>query len=183
MGDIILITVKKLVEESEMEFFNVVEKRRSIRSFQADIPVKDESLEKILRAAILAPTAANKQPFKLVIIKNPKDLTFVKQKTVQEAPLAIAIFVDESQAWTRVHDKQNYAFVDGAIVFEHIILAATAEGLATVWIANIDPFLMQKHLNMPDNYRFLALTPIGYSQEEPKKITRKPKSELISYYQ
>lgn len=166
-----------------MEFFSVVDKRRSIRSFLSDIPVKDESLDKILQAAMLAPTAANKQPFKLVIIKNPKELSFVKQKSVLEAPLVIAIFVDESQAWTRAPDHQNYAFVDGAIVFEHIILAATAEGLSTVWVANVDPFLMQKHLKMPENYRFLALTPIGYSREEPKEITRKSKNELISYYE
>ncbi len=165
-----------------MEFFSVVEKRRSIRSYRSDIPIKEQSLKKILKAAMLAPTAANKQPYKLVVIKNTSDLTFIRQKAVHQAPVAIAIFIDESQAWTRTYDQQNYGFVDGAIVFEHIILAATAEGLATVWIANIDPFLLKEHLKLPDKYRFLALTPIGYPAEEPKEIRRKSEKELVSYF-
>ncbi len=139
------------VDDVEMEFFSVIEKRQSIRVFKHDIPVKEESLKKILRAARLAPTAANKQSYILVVIENPKQLEFIKQKAVYQAPLAIAIFVDESQAWTRSFNQQNYAFVDGAIIFEHLILAATAEDLATVWIANIDPFLMQKHPQYPEN--------------------------------
>jgi nitroreductase len=164
-----------------MDFFSVIEKRQSIRAFRSDIPVKEESLKRILRAARLAPTAANKQPYKLVVIKNPKRMEFIKQKAVHQAPLAIAIFIDESQAWTRSFDKKNFAFVDGAIIFEHLILAATAEGLGSVWIANIDPYLMKRHLQLPTNYRFLALSPLGYPAEQPKKTSRKPEDEVVFY--
>lgn len=171
-----------LVDDVEMEFFSVIEKRQSIRAFRSDIPVKEKSVKRILRAARLAPTAANKQPYILVVIKNPKQLEFIKQKAVHQAPLAIAIFIDESQAWTRSFDDQNFALVDGAIIFEHLILAATAEGLATVWIANINPFLMKEHLKLPKNYRFLALSPLGYPAEEPTKTSRKPEDKVIIYY-
>lgn len=165
-----------------MEFFDVIETRRSIRAYHPDKPIKDEQLERILRAARLAPTAANRQPYKLVIIKNPKEyLDFVKQKAVHQAPLAIAIFVDETAAWERKFDSKNFAWVDGSIVFEHLILAATAEGLSTVWIANEDPAAMEKACKVPDTFRFLALTPIGYAAEKPKEISRKPESELVNY--
>ncbi|MFX0183411.1 MAG: nitroreductase family protein [Candidatus Hodarchaeota archaeon] len=164
-----------------MDFFDVVRKRRSIRAYLPK-QVDDEKIKKILNAARLAPTAANKQPYKLVVIKNPKTkLDFVRQKAVHQAPVVIAIFIDESQAWFRNYDNKNFAFVDGAIVFEHIILAAVAQGLATVWIANVDPSLMKKALDLQDKYHFLALTPIGYPAEEPKKTSRKPKNELIKH--
>ena len=138
-------------------------------------------MKRILRAARLAPTAANKQSYILVVIKNPKQLQFIKQKAVHQAPVAIAIFIDESQAWTRSFDQQNFAFVDGGIIFEHIILAATAEGLASVWIANIDPYLIKRHLKLSNNYRFLALSPLGYPAEEPKRTSRKPEKEVVIY--
>ena len=158
-----------------MEFFDVIETRRSIRAYHSDKPIKDEQLKRILRAARLAPTAANRQPYKLVIIKNPKEaLDFVKQKAVHQTPLVIAIFVDEAAAWQRKFDRKNFAWVDGSIVFEHLVLAATAEGLSTVWIANVDPVAMENACNVPSNFHFLALTPIGYAAEEPKEISRKP---------
>ncbi|MHA2246319.1 MAG: nitroreductase family protein [Candidatus Hodarchaeales archaeon] len=165
-----------------MEFFDVIETRRSIRAYHPDKLVEDEQLKRILQAARLAPTAANRQPYKFVIIKNPKEiLDFIKQKAVHQAPLVIAIFVDETAAWQRKFDRKNFAWVDGSIVFEHLILAATAEGLSTVWIANADPDAMEKVCKVPDTFRFLALTPIGYAAEKPKEISRKPESELVNY--
>ncbi|MFX1282750.1 MAG: nitroreductase family protein [Promethearchaeota archaeon] len=165
-----------------MEFFSVVETRRSIRAYNPDKPIKDKQLKRILQAARLAPTAANKQPYKLVVIKNPKiTLDFVKQKAVHQAPIVIAIFVDETAAWVREFDGKNFAWLDGSIVFEHLILAATAEGLSTVWIANTNPSTMKKACNMPANFQFLALTPIGYAAEKPKEISRKQESELVNY--
>ncbi|MFX1507208.1 MAG: nitroreductase family protein [Promethearchaeota archaeon] len=165
-----------------MEFYDVIETRRSIRAFNPNKPIKDKQLAKILQAARLAPTAANKQPFKIVVIKNPqKSLEFIKHKWVHQAPVVIAIFVDEDSAWIRKFDQKNFAWVDGSIVFEHVILAATAEGLSTVWIANEDPLAIEKTCNVPSNFRFLALTPLGYATEEPKILSRKSVSEFASY--
>jgi nitroreductase len=164
-----------------MEFSKVIEKRRSIRSYHPT-PVTDSQIQEILQAALLAPTADNRQPFKLIVVKKPAEiLYFVKQEAIHQAPIAIAIFIDKSQAWVRRYDNENFAFVDGAIVFQQVILAATNQGLATVWIANIDPNLMEEALKVPKNYRFLALTPIGYPAEEPKEISRKTETELISF--
>ncbi|MHA2203461.1 MAG: nitroreductase family protein [Candidatus Hodarchaeales archaeon] len=165
-----------------MEFYDVIETRRSIRAYNPDRKIKDEQLKRILRAARLAPTAANKQAFKLVIIKNPQEiLDFAKQKYVLQAPIVIAIFVNEDAAWIRKFDRKNFAWVDGSIVFEHLILAATAEGLSTVWIANTDPTAMEKTCKISNNFRFLALTPLGYATEKPKDASRKPESDLVTY--
>jgi nitroreductase len=165
-----------------MEFFKVIETRRSIRAYNPDKPIKDEQLTRILQAARLAPTAANRQAYRLVIIKNPKKrLEFIKHKWVHQAPVVIAIFVDEDAAWVRKFDQKNFAWVDGSIVFEHIILAATAEGLSTVWIANEDQAAMEKICGLPSNFRFLAYSPLGYAAGEPKVLSRKSISELVTY--
>ncbi|MFW9904666.1 MAG: nitroreductase family protein [Candidatus Thorarchaeota archaeon] len=165
-----------------MEFYDVVETRRSIRAYNPDKPIKDEQLTRILQAARLAPTAANKQPFKLVVIKNPqKNLQFIKQKFVHQAPIVIALFVEEDSAWVRKFDQKNFAWVDGSIVFDHLILAATAEGLSTVWTANIDPSIIEKICKVPSNFRFLALTPLGYAVGGPRVLSRKSISELVTY--
>ncbi len=165
-----------------MEFFKVIETRRSIRGYDKARQVTDEQLKRIIQAARLAPTAANRQAYKLVIIKNvSKILDFVRHKFIWQAPVVVAIFVDETKSWERKFDLKNFAWVDGSIVFEHVILAATAEGLATVWIANEDPSMMEKVCKVPPNYKFLALTPIGYAVEEPRKFSRKKENDLISF--
>jgi nitroreductase len=166
----------------KMEFSKVIETRRSLRGYDKARQVTDEQLMRIIQAARLAPTAANRQAYKLVVIKNTsKILDFVKHKFIWQAPIVVAIFVDETKSWERNFDLKNFAWVDGSIVFEHVILAATAEGLATVWVANEDPSLMEKVCKVPPNYKFLALTPIGYATEEPRELSRKSVSELISY--
>ncbi|MHA2227006.1 MAG: nitroreductase family protein [Candidatus Hodarchaeales archaeon] len=165
-----------------MEFFKVIESRRSIRGYDKIRQVTDEQLMRIIRAARLAPTAANRQAYKLVVIKNvSKILDFVKHKFIWQAPVVVAIFVDETKSWERKFDLKNFAWVDGSIVFEHIILAATAEGLSTVWIANEDPSMMERVCKVPPNYKFLAFTPIGYAAEEPRKFSRKTENDLINY--
>ena len=166
-----------------MEYFKVIETRRSIRGYDKARQVTDEQLMRIIQAARLAPTAANRQAYKLVVIKNAsKLLDFVNHKFIWQAPVVVAIFVDETKSWERKFDHKNFAWVDGGIVFEQVILAATAEGLATVWIANEDPSMMEKVCKVPPNYKFLALTPIGYAVEEPRKFSRKKENDLISYF-
>ena len=165
-----------------MEFFKVIETRRSIRGYDKARQVTDEQLMRIIQAARLAPTAANRQAYKLVVIKNvSKLLDFVNHKFIWQAPVVVTIFVDETKSWERKFDLKNFAWVDGSIVFEHVILAATAEGLATVWIANEDPSMMEKVCKVPPNYKFLALTPIGYAAEEPRKFSRKKEDDLVKW--
>jgi nitroreductase len=165
-----------------MEFFKVIETRRSIRGYDKDRQVTDEQLKRIIHAARLAPTAANRQAYKLVVIRNTsKILDFVKHKFIWQAPVVVAIFVDETKAWERKFDRKNFAWVDGSIVFDHLILAAAAEGLSTVWIANEDPSMMEKVCKLPPHYKFLALTPIGYATEEPRKFSRKDEDDLVCY--
>lgn len=66
---------------------------------------------------------------------------------------------------------------DHTISFDHLVLAAAAEGLGTCWIANFDPKVVSEVLEIPPQYEPLLLTPLGY----PGARDRKPLNEIICW--
>jgi nitroreductase len=167
--------------DKKMEFFKVLQVRRSVRKYHSD-PVSKEQLNRILKAARIAPTAANRQPFHFVVVKKPQKYLSgrIRQKWILDAPLVVIAFCDREKAWVREWDNQNFAFVDTAIAMDHLILAAAAEGLGTCWVAANDPASLEELLPPGLQLTFVALTPIGYPAVEPPEKTRKELSELIT---
>src|SRR4030067_1368993 len=119
-----------------MEFDELIYKRYSVRAYR-DIPVEDEKLNKILEAGRIAPTAANQQPFQIIVIHTADRQDELKQiyrrEWFTQAPIVLCVCGIASQAWVR-RDGACYVQVDAAIVMDYIILAATNLGLGTCWI-------------------------------------------------
>jgi nitroreductase len=166
-----------------MEFMELLEKRYSVRAY-ASAPVKEEKLRTILDAAILAPTAANRQSFRMIVVK-----TEGRQKELRriygrdwfiQAPLVICACAAKDEAWIR-KDGKNYAEVDATIAFTHLILAARDLGLGTCWIAAFDPAAARKVLDLPPDLEPVAFTPLGYPADEWKPKKRRPVSELVKF--
>ncbi len=166
-----------------MEFFELINKRYSVRAYQSK-PVEDEKLQKVFQAAILAPTAANRQPFKIIVIHTRGREAELKQiyhrDWFSQAPLIIGICAVKSEAWSRM-DGKNYADVDATIAMDHLILAAANEGLGTCWVAAFNPNAARTILGLPDDIEPVAFTPIGYPADEWKSKKRKPITEIIRY--
>jgi nitroreductase len=164
-----------------MEFYEVISKRRSIRAYKKD-PVDDSKLGRILNAARLAPTAANKQPFSLIVVKDEETKLKLKDAYSQEwfftAPVIVCACALPDDAWKR-NDGKGYVDVDVAIAMDHLILAASAEGLGTCWIAAFKPEVVREVLNIPDNMEPLVLTPLGYPETIPEPTFRKPLEEIV----
>jgi nitroreductase len=167
-----------------MEFSELIERRYSVRAYKSD-PVEDEKLQKILESARFAPTAANRQPFQLIIIHVPGREEELKRVYHREwftqAPLIICACGVPFRGWTRNHDGVNYTMVDVAIVMDHIIYTATSLGLGTCWIANFDPQAAREVLGLPNDIEPIAFTPLGYPADVQKSKVRKPLSELVRY--
>jgi nitroreductase len=166
-----------------MDFFKTIEKRYSVRSYK-DKAVEKAKLDKILAAADLAPTAANAQPFKIFIsntsgYEETLDGVYSRDWFV-EAPIVLCIASIPEKAWKR-HDGKNYHEVDTAIVADHIILAATALGLGTCWIANFDEEKARNFFNIPRYMKPQIITPIGYANDSPTKKIRRKIDELVEY--
>jgi nitroreductase len=164
-----------------MDFLELAEKRYSVRAYQ-EKPVEEEKLNKILEAARLAPTAANRQPFRILVIstegrKEELRRIYARDWFVQ-APYIIGICALPSEAWVR-RDGRNYAVVDATIAMDHLILAAASLGLGTCWVAAFNEAAAREVLQLPADWDPVAFTPLGYPADnwQPKK--RRPLTDLV----
>lgn len=167
-----------------MEFPELIRKRYSVRAYKPD-PLEDEKLQQVLEAARLAPTAANRQPFQLIVIhtrgREAELRRIYNQDWFVQAPLVICACGIPAQGWVRRRDGKNYTDVDVAIAMDHLILAATEAGLGTCWIGAFDPAAAREVLGLPEGVEPIAFTPLGYPADQPKPKKRKPLSELVRY--
>ncbi|MFQ6102564.1 MAG: nitroreductase family protein, partial [Anaerolineae bacterium] len=147
-------------------------------------PVPDEILQKVLEAARLAPTAANRQPFQLIVIhtagREGELRRIYKRDWFVQAPLVICACGIPAQAWVR-RDGKRYTDVDVAIVMDHLVLAATDAGLGTCWVASFDVKAAREVLHLPDDVEPVVFTPLGYPADRPGPKERKALSELVRY--
>ena len=149
--------------------------RRSIRKYQ-NKPVSDEIIKTILRAAMSAPSAGNKQPWDFLVIRDRKILDAVPDihpyaKMVLEAPLAIIVCCDTSQ-----EVRKGFWIQDCSAASQNILLAAHALGLGSVWCGlypneeRVKAF--QDLLEMPKEVIPFSFIPIGYPAEEKPPADR-----------
>jgi nitroreductase len=167
-----------------MEFSELVVKRYSVRAYKPD-PVEGDKLQQVLQAARLAPTAANRQPFQIIVIHTAGREAELKRiynrDWFVQPPLVICACGTPAQGWVRGKDGKNYNKVDVAIAMDHLILAAANLGLGTCWIAAFDPTAARGVLHLPDDVEPIAFTPLGYPADQPRPKERKALSELVRY--
>ncbi len=166
-----------------MDFMNLSQQRYSVRAYKSN-PVEESRLQQVLEAARMAPTAANRQPFQLVVIHTAGRQAELKRlyhrEWFSQAPLVIGICALPEVAWVR-RDGKNYADVDATIAMDHLILAAADLGLGTCWVAAFDPAAAREILRLPDGVEPIAFTPLGYPADRPRPKERRPLSELVRY--
>jgi nitroreductase len=170
-----------------MEFSQLITRRYSVRAYKPD-PVEDEKLQQVLEAARLAPTAANRQPFQIIVIHTQGRKTELQRiyhrDWFSQAPLILCGVGVPGQSWVRSADQRRYLDVYVAIVMDHLILAAAELGLGTCWIAAFNARAAREILQLPDEVEPLIFTPLGYPESEadtPGVKERKPLSDLVRY--
>ncbi len=166
-----------------MEYFELIQKRYSVRSYKSD-PIEDEKLQKILEAARLAPTAANRQAFKVVVIHTRGREEQLKKIYGRDwfvlAPMVVGIFSIPRKNWVR-SDGRNYSDVDAAIVADHIILAATELGLGTCWIGAFNAAAAREVVGLGEGFEPVVFIPLGYPESPGPQKVRKSLDELVVY--
>jgi len=166
------------------DIYEIIERRRSVRSFRTNKPVPEDSLKKILGAARLAPSAHNAQEYKFIVVRDEetrKELARAAsdQRFIAEAPVII-VGVSLNPEYLLSSGVPAYA-VDVAIAIDHMTLAAVEEGLGTCWIGAFNQEEVKKILNIPPQYKVVALLPLGTPYDEPGVKTRKSLKELVCY--
>jgi nitroreductase len=171
-----------------MEYTDLIITRESIRNYDPDHHVPMETIEKILNAGRMAPSACNYQPWKFLVISSKTMLDRVKvcysRDWFKNAPHILVILGLKNQAWKRSYDGYNSIETDVAIAMTHIILAAENEGVSTCWIAAYNPALLREALNPSENELIFGITPLGYPKPGFRKtIIKKRKSleEIVEF--
>ena len=173
--------------EGNIEFLELAKKRYSCRSF-TDKVVDEITLNKILEAARIAPTARNRQPQKLYVITKKEDLAKIDvvTKCRYNAPMVIAIGYDkEVVSAIPSFENRNFGDIDTSIVITHMILQAEELGVQTCWVGAYEHGKAEQVLGIPANVELTALLPIGYAAENgqpsERHTDRKAIAETVEY--
>jgi nitroreductase len=166
-----------------MELKEAILQRKSIRGYEKT-PVPEEKLNAVLEAARMAPSGANRQPWKFVVVRDGEKREQLSaasggQRHVAEAPVVIAA-VGTMPENMMLCDVPAYP-VNLAIAIDHMTLAAVDEGLGTCWIGAFKQDVARKILEVPENCKIVALLTLGYPRDQGRPKDRKPLSEIVCY--
>lgn len=170
-----------------MDFFDLVQKRQSIRSFQAK-KVEEENLKKILEAANRAPSAGDLQAYEIVVIRNSDQKrklyqAALEQEAVLEADVVLVFFANPSRSSAKYGERSRklYSLQDATIAASYAQLAVSNLGLGCVWIGAFDENEVKEICQAPKDLRPITIMPIGYPAEKPEKTPRRDLKDLVHY--
>ncbi|QAA33790.1 nitroreductase family protein [Clostridium manihotivorum] len=150
-------------------------KRRSIRKYE-DKPVEKEKIERLLRAAMQAPSAVNQQPWEFIVVEDKDTLKKLSEmspyaKMVASAPVAFVLVAntDKLKVATACHQ-------DMGACAENLLLEATHLGLGAVWlgVSTAEPVsaYVKELFNLPDNIVPFNVIPVGYPDQKSEFVDR-----------
>jgi nitroreductase len=169
-----------------MEYLQLIKERYSVRKFGPQ-PVEEGKLAVILDAARVAPTAANKQSQRVLVIRDAAGMEKLKGCTTYtfNAPMALAVCCRRDEAWVRPYDGDNAGVVDASIIGTQIMLAVHDLGLGSTWVGYFDPAAFRAAFHLPEGVEPVALFPIGYPAADAKPShmheSRRPLTETVVY--
>jgi nitroreductase len=176
-----------------MNVLEAITKRRSIRVYKST-PVEQKTLDIILEAGRQAPSWANTQTCRFVVVQDSTVKTQLADNStaagsrnngvIKQAPVVIAACAELNRAGFREGkpstDKEGYWFMfDAALALQNIVLEAQELGIGTLYIGAFDAKKAGEVLGVPNGYSCVALLPLGYPAEQPEARARKEISEIV----
>jgi nitroreductase len=169
-----------------MPFLDLARARYSVRKFRPDA-VEPEKLQTILEAGRVAPTGANRQPQRVIVVQRPEGLAKIaKAADIYAAPTALLVCAEVRDAWVRPYDDINIFKTDAAIVTDHMMLQATDLGLGSLWVAYFKLDVLREEFDLPPTWEPVNILAIGYpdcppSSPDRHSTTRKPAADTIFF--
>ncbi len=176
-----------------MDVMEAIKKRRSIRAYKST-PIDQKTLNTILEAGRLAPSWANTQSWRFVVIQDESVKTQLADNAtapgsrnngyLKQAPVVIAACAELNKAGYRggqpTTDKEGYWFMfDVALALENMVLEAQELGIGTLYIGAFDAKKAGSVLGVPEGYACVILLPLGHPNEQPEARPRKEISEIV----
>ena len=168
-----------------MRFFEVIDRRRSVRAYAKSAVARDQ-VERILAAARLAPSAGDLQAYQIVLVERRQtrealaEAAFA-QDFVAEAPVVL-VFCANPELNEGKYGRRGallYCIQDATIAACYAQLAATALGLASCWVGAFDEKRVADALGLSAGLRPVAIMPIGHAAESPDRPPRRPLDEIV----
>ena len=163
-----------------MSSLNVILSRRSIRRYE-DKEIPKDVLDQIVEAGRQSPSAANKQPYRFVIITDFE----IKQKMagrfsrfLKKAPFIIVGCANPKALLTG-----KWSIIDTTIALENMVIAAWSLGIGSCWIGSFKEQKIKELLKIPQGWKVVALVTFGYAAETPKPRKKKQKNDLFNINQ
>ena len=165
-----------------MDYFECIQKRFSCRSFKEE-KVSKEILEGVLQAGLLAPTACNYQPERIVVVEDPSIIERLKEATryTFNAKTILIVCHDKNESWHRGNDGVDHGIVDSTIVATQMVLALTSLGLASCYVCSFKEKLAREILGLSDHLNIDIMLPIGYPREVLPHNKRKDLDSIVIY--
>ena len=168
-----------------MNFLELARRRCSVRQY-SDRAVEPEKMDYVLEAARLAPSAVNKQPWRILLIENEEKRQQLQdcydREWFKQAPLYLIICGNHVESWKRAEDGKDHVDVDVAILTEHLCLAAAEQGLGTCWVCNFNVARCKQLFALPDDLEPIVLLPLGYPADESVFEGEKKRKALAEIY-
>ena len=174
-----------------MEVLEAIRSRRSVRSYRSDA-VSDEQLEAVLDAARWAPSWANTQCTRFVVVREQRTKDRLAEAlnpgnpataAISEAPVVIAACAVLGKAGYKkgeaCTEKGDWYMFDAGLAMQNLALAAHALGLATVHVGLVDAKKAAEILQLPPGVAFVEMMPLGYPSAQPKAPPRKEVAEIV----
>lgn len=170
-----------------MDFLDLAKERFSVRDFSTK-EIENEKLNKILLAGKFAPTACNKQPQRIYVLKSEVAISKIRAitKMVFNAPIVLLVCINLEEVWKNpLEEGYDTREMDASIVGTHMMLEAWNVGISSVWIRYFDARKISEEFNLPTNIKPIFLLPIGYksNQANPSSSHNDKKSlnEIVEY--
>ena len=166
-----------------MNFQQLCSARYSARKYSPEA-VSASDLQYILECARLAPSAVNRQPWKILVVESEGAKARLRRTYGREwfatAPLYLVCLTDTRHCWQRGFDGKPHGDIDVAILAEHLCLAAAERGLGTCWVCNFDPDLLRQLFPTP-GFEAVAIVPLGHIAPDcpARPKDRRPLEEIV----
>lgn len=147
-----------------MNFLDLARRRCTTRGF-TDKAVEDEKLNYILEAGRIAPTACNRQPQRIIVVREPDNIQKVRKAYKTFGSFCVMIVCrDTRNSLIRPFDNKCSGDLDIGIITDHMMLAAREVGIGSVMVGLFDPHIIRKEFDIPDYIEPTALLILGYPE-------------------
>lgn len=155
-----------------MEYYELIKERFSVRSYKG-CAIEDDKLKRILQAGRLSPTACNRQPQKVFVIRSKEGMDAIAStcRFTFGAPVVLVIGYDKDRAWkNKLMPPYTSGETDAAIVATHMMLAAHNEGLGSCWVGYFDAERVREALGLPENIVVTSMLTLGYISDNAEPL-------------